>query len=588
MSKTVAVILNLKDQMSPKLFKVSKNVKNMSKDMQRASRQAANMANRFTSGVNKMVGKAAKLAVVGAKAGAAIAAVGAVALVKQSDAYSSIQARLKLINDGQQTVDEFNKKIFASADRARASYTDTADVVGKLGITAGNAFTSNDEILQFSELLSKSFKVGGASAQEQSASMYQLTQAMAAGKLQGDEFRSISENAPLLAQAIANEMGVSMGELKEMSSEGKITSDVIKAALLNSSDAINKQFAEMPMTFGEAMTKIKNGLTKKLEPTFKKMSDWLNSDAGAAAIAAFGDGIAKLVDKIPAIADALKTAFDWAKKIFNFIKDNQDVIIFVGTFVIAISGLLGILKTLTTVMQFAQVAAALFGGTLALTPVGLIVLGIAALIAVGVLLWKNWDTIKAKASELWSFVKGRFAQLASDVKRDWDQIKQAGSNAWGAVKTAFDNFKSFISSAFTTFIDGIKQKWQALKDFLAHPIRGTVNLVKNGSATGSDGGTYTGGGGTYGGNSVTSRRVGNRNALGTSYWKGGATSINERGGEIIDLPSGSRVIPADKSERMVGGRGVTIGKLVINARGITADEVVSEVVPKLKLALANM
>lgn len=150
----------------------------------------------------------------------AVAAFGVSKLVGLADTMTSTRARLDLINDGLQTTSELQGKIAESANRARASYTDTAAAVAKLGVLAGNAFGSNDEMIAFAELMNKNFVIGGASQSEQSAAMYQLTQAMAAGKLQGDEFRSIMENAPLLAQAIADFTGKSKGELKEMSAGG--------------------------------------------------------------------------------------------------------------------------------------------------------------------------------------------------------------------------------------------------------------------------------------------------------------------------------------------------------------------------------
>ncbi|MFC6546463.1 tape measure protein [Cohnella cellulosilytica] len=117
---------------------------------------------------------------------------------------------------------------FSAAKRARGSYEDMAGVIGRMGTLAGDAFRSNDELIAFSELMQKSFRVGGSGTMEQQAGMYQLSQAMAAGKLQGDEFRSIMENAPMLAQAIAKFTEKSKGELKQMSAEGTITADIIK------------------------------------------------------------------------------------------------------------------------------------------------------------------------------------------------------------------------------------------------------------------------------------------------------------------------------------------------------------------------
>jgi len=128
-----------------------------------------------------------------------------------SDDITQLRARLDLMNDGLQTTEELQNMIFASAQRSRAAYFDTAQVVSRFGILAGHAFTNNEEAVYFAELMNKQFKIGGASIQEQTAAMYQLTQAMASGRLQGDEFRSIMENAPMLAQAIADYMGKSVG-----------------------------------------------------------------------------------------------------------------------------------------------------------------------------------------------------------------------------------------------------------------------------------------------------------------------------------------------------------------------------------------
>lgn len=206
------------------------------------------------------------------------AAFGLNAIINLSDSMTSTTARLNLMNDGLQTTAELQDMILASANRSRSAYMDTAAAVSKLGILAGNAFSSSKEMVAFTELMNKNFVIGGASVQEQTSAMYQLTQAMAAGKLQGDEFRSIMENAPLLAQAIAQYTGKSMGELKKMSSEGLITADIIKNAMFASANETNKKFAEMPMTFAQVGTIIKNTLLQTFEPAIQligKGAQWI-------------------------------------------------------------------------------------------------------------------------------------------------------------------------------------------------------------------------------------------------------------------------------------------------------------------------
>lgn len=196
----------------------------------------------------------------------------AVAAAQTADELTSIRSRINLINDGSQTTAEIMNKVFDAAQRSRGSYTDMADSVAKLNMLAKDAFSSNDEAIAFVEQLNKQFKISGASVQEASAAMYQLTQSMAAGKLQGDEFHSIMENAPLLAQSIANEMGMTVGQLKEMSSQGLITSDIIKEALFNSAEETNAKFAEIPMTFAEVGQSIQNELIQAFQPVLEQIS----------------------------------------------------------------------------------------------------------------------------------------------------------------------------------------------------------------------------------------------------------------------------------------------------------------------------
>ena len=204
-----------------------------------------------------------------------------------ADRLTSIRSRLNLVNDGTQTTADLMNKIYDAAQRTRGGYDDMADSVAKLNMLAKDAFSSNDEAIEFVEQMNKQFKISGASIQESSAAMYQLTQAMAAGKLQGDEFHSIMENAPMLAQSIAKEMGMTVGELKNVSSEGMITADVIKNALFNSAEETNAKFAEMPMTFAEVGQSIQNEALMAFQPVLEQLS----SITGGSVLQDFVGGI---------------------------------------------------------------------------------------------------------------------------------------------------------------------------------------------------------------------------------------------------------------------------------------------------------
>lgn len=227
-----------------------------------------------------------------------------------ADAMALTRSRLNLINDGLQTQSELLGKIHAAANASRGSYTDMASTVAKLGILAKSAFSSTEETVFFAEQLNKQFKLGGASIQEQTAGMYQLTQAMAAGRLQGDEFRSIMENAPMLAQSIAKEMGVSVGVLKEMSAEGMITADIIKNAVAKSAEETNEKFKSLPMTFADIGQRLQGDFLAAFDGILARISS-LTATEGFQGII---DGISQSFTVMAGLAgfaiDALIGAFD--------------------------------------------------------------------------------------------------------------------------------------------------------------------------------------------------------------------------------------------------------------------------------------
>lgn len=239
--------------------------------------------------------------------------------VEASDNYVNAQARLRIINNGQDPA-ALQAQVFEAANRSRGDYVTMADAVAKLGLLAGDAFTGNSEVLKFSELMQKSFKVSGASTQESQAGMYQLTQAMASGKLQGDEFRSIMENAPMLADAIAKFTGKSKGQLKDMSADGTITADIIKNALFTAADDINKKFATMPMTFGDAMTLMKNEIFQNFGPVIERMNRMLNSDNGKK----FFEGMSNTISVAAGLANKLLTIIGAA---INFMMNNSNIVV---------------------------------------------------------------------------------------------------------------------------------------------------------------------------------------------------------------------------------------------------------------------
>ncbi|MFL8205340.1 tape measure protein [Clostridioides difficile] len=179
-------------------------------------------------------------------------------LINLSDQMTSTNARLNMINDGQQSDGGLNKMIFQSAERARASYLDTAKIVTRVGMNAGKAFSSTKEIVAFAEQLNKKFVIAGATTEETNSALLQLTQGLGSGVLRGEELNAVFESAPNIIQSIADYLDVDIGKIRSMASEGMLTADIVKNSLLAAAEQTNAEFEKMPYTFSQIWTSIKN------------------------------------------------------------------------------------------------------------------------------------------------------------------------------------------------------------------------------------------------------------------------------------------------------------------------------------------
>lgn len=263
----------------------------------RQSTQAEQQLNASIRGGNDalddMVGKAKNLA---ATIGASV---GLKKLIELSDQMTSTTARLNFIVDDGGSVEALEAKIMASAQRSRAAYLDTASAIASMGANAGGAFTSNDELIAFMEQVNKQFVIGGASAQGQAAAMLQLTQAMAAGALRGEELNSILENAPGIARAIEQYMGIAEGSIKSYAEKGAVSATVVKNALLSIADETNAKFNGMAMTWGQVWTQMGNIALKVTRPLLTAIN-WLANNLSVIGPILLGLGAAFLVFQVAA------------------------------------------------------------------------------------------------------------------------------------------------------------------------------------------------------------------------------------------------------------------------------------------------
>lgn len=220
-------------------------------------------------------------------------------LVDLSDDMANTKARLNLLVDDGGSVGELEKKIMASAQRSRASYLTTAKAISQMGLMAADAFNSNDELIRFTETLNKQFVIAGAGAQQMEAAMLQLTQAMASGVLRGEELNSIFENTQPVVQSIADYLDVPVGKIRTMAAEGQITAGIVKNALLEASEVVDKQFSSMPMTWGQVFTMASNIALQVLQPLLNGIN-WLANNISIIGPAVLGLGAAFLVFQVAA------------------------------------------------------------------------------------------------------------------------------------------------------------------------------------------------------------------------------------------------------------------------------------------------
>lgn len=282
-----------------------------------------------------------------------------------SDEMNLTKMKLDAINKGLKTSEQFSQQVFEAAERSRTSYADTADMVYALGTKAEGAFSNKDELIAFTELMNKNYKVGGASAQDQANSMSKLAEAMGAGGIQGDEYKEILQNAPLLAASIQDYMTNvqhAKGSMGDWAAEGLLTADVIKAAMFLSGQKVEEQFGKLPITWAEVSNSIKdNG-----QMAFQAVLEKIGNIAKSTAFQTFKNNIVTGLQAIGGIASQL---FDVVAGIGNFFADNwgmiAPVIYGIVAAVVLYTGVLTALNVVQGISNGLKAVAALRAGILA-------------------------------------------------------------------------------------------------------------------------------------------------------------------------------------------------------------------------------
>lgn len=376
-------------------------------------------------------------------------------LIKSGDDYIQTMARLKTIEDGSKTGQELQDSIMAAAQRSRTGFGIMADSVAKLRSQAGEAFKSNDEAIAFAEQLNKLYKIGGASLEQQKAGTLQITQSLASGVLRGDEFNSMMENAPLVAQKLARHLGVSVGQLRGMAKDGQLTGDILKSALLGSAVETNAEFAKMPMTFADMMTQVGNVASYAFQPLIQAWQEFINSTAGQNFMAGLETAMFAIGQIAMWLFNLFVAGWDWVTEHANFVITAFEILATVGV----IAGLAVAAAWAIANWQILLIIAIVIAIAAALSEMGISFVDVAAtIISMFVYIGETVYNVILFIINLFIFLGSVIINVFIGIWNAVITVAEAIANTFlmavWAVKKAFATFAKAVLGAFAAVADG--------------------------------------------------------------------------------------------------------------------------------------
>lgn len=293
-----------------------------------------------------------------------------------------------------------------------------------------------------------------------------------------------------------------------------------------------------------------------------------------------GDAVQWCRDNSDTLIATLKVlAGMWAvKKVLDFNSGLTNSISTIGGAVTTLLTMTGVLGGQAAATGTATVAQTGLNAAMAANPIGAVILAIEALIAVGVLLYKNWDTIKAGAQSLWNKFKDVSIRIGTAFSGAFNKVKNAAKTAleWVASKLSWLNDKIESIPILGSLYKGAKGALGNAIEWVDNATTGNRSGTSTGTTQTKTSSKTTTTAGPVKTTTSTTTTVPKPtpssllslpslgNATGTPYWRGGYTRVNERGGEIMNLPSGTQIIPHDVSVKAAGGRSVTVN---VNIQG---------------------
>lgn len=406
-----AAIGNMNETMRSFSVNVKSGFEAVGNQAQQAADKVKTEVDKIGSGLSGLTGLLAGLASVGF----------AKSMLDTADAVQSINSQIRQVVSSETEYLAVQRQLLDTANHTRASLESTASLYVSTSRALKDYGYTQQEILTFTEATNNAMAIGGVQAQQQAAALMQLSQALGSGVLQGDEFKSIAEAAPILLDTIAEYMGKSRAEIKKLGSEGKLTADVIFKAISGASEKFGEQAAKIPMTMGQALTVFSNN--------WQSMVSKLLNDSGAMS------GIAAII---------------------KLIADNLTLVV-------------------PIVAGFAVAVAAAVAPTLALNlallanPFGIIAVSIGTVIG---LIAKFGDEIDVFG--------GGWSNLSDVIRAVWQIITETIGEAVGTVKSWFDGLTGWLNES----VGGWSSLFERVMSVISSAIGAYVNIYINTFATG--------------------------------------------------------------------------------------------------------
>lgn len=475
---------------------VESRMNEVEQEIRQAENAQENLNRDIRNGTDAASGLLSKL---GAIVGTYLTLQGLGDAISLSDEMTNTIARLDLINDGLQTTIELQQIIFDSAKRSYAPYLATADLVGKLAMNASDAFGSTAETVAFAELLNKSFSNAGTNAEGIASATLQLTQALGAGALRGEELNAVLEAAPGIVQNIEKYLSISRGELREMASDGQITAEIVKQSMFAAADDINQKFASMPVTWSQIWTNFKNDALKAFQPVLQEINNLANNEK-------VQEFVSNVSQSMFVLVQLLLNTIQIISSIAGFFYDNWSQI---GPLITTVAVGLGtyatymlVAKSATILMTAAQWA---LNAAMNANPIGLVIMALVALAliyqgiiglinhfagtslsATGVvagafmflfaLIYNSVANLWNVFAAFWEF----FANVAKDpiyvVKKLFYNLASSFLDQTIAMISGWDSFATSFVNAMIDAVNGAIKAWNWFVGLLPDDIASSIGL----------------------------------------------------------------------------------------------------------------